>query len=362
MNAQWVVGMMSGTSLDGIDVAAIKTDGLSVFEIGPAKLYPYDIEFVEEIRRILGSHEETPYIKELEKKLTVLHAEAYENFLKTFNIPRAEIKLIGFHGHTILHESPKKFPKGRTWQLGDGALLSEMTKTPVVWDMRQNDVQHGGEGAPLVPVYHQALLRNFQKPVAVLNVGGVANITWISDDDLVAFDTGPGNALINDWVWKKLQIPYDVGGAIAAKGKCDQKVLEHFGRNPYFAIKPPKSLDRNEFSLEVVEHLSVEDGAATLTEMTVLGVFKALQFLPETPKVWYISGGGRHNKTLCQRLEHYLKPACVDSIDILNTDGDFVEAQAFAFLAMRSVKGLPLSFPHTTGVAVPLAGGMYKFK
>ncbi len=355
---QWTIGMMSGTSLDGIDVAAIKTDGISIFEVGPAKFYPYQEEFIEKLRGILGSQKITPSIQEIERQLTHLHADAFYDFLKTFDIPPSSIGIIGFHGHTILHEPPHKFPQGRTWQIGDGGLLNQLTHTPVVGHMRENDVKHGGQGAPLVPVYHQALVKDEPKPVAILNIGGVANITWISQDEIMACDTGPGNALINDWVWKNLHQPFDTDGHLASVGAIDQEVLSKFLQHPYFKITPPKSLDRNEFSLEGVQHLSVEDGAATLTEMTAAAVHQSLKFLPEHPKRWYICGGGRHNTTLLNRLAFYLQPATIHLIEELGNNGDFIEAQAFAFLAVRSQKGLPLTFPYTTGVKHPLTGGI----
>lgn len=356
--SKWVVGMMSGTSLDGIDVAAVKTDGESIFEVGPGQTYPYDKEFTRALRSILDSHELTPYIQEVEKSLTRLHAVVFHQFLKDFHIDAGEVRLVGFHGHTILHESPKKFSKGRTWQIGDGALLAKLIQTPVVGQLRTNDVAYGGEGAPLVPIYHQALLQDIEKPVAVLNIGGVANVTWIGRDKMIAFDTGPGNALINDWVLRNIGRDYDDNGFLAAQGKVNEKIIAKFSQHPYFSLKPPKSLGRDEFGAEWVKNCSVEDGAACLTEMTAVSVREALKFLPQAPKVWYVSGGGRYNTTLMTRLQFYLHPALVQSIDVLGDSGDFIEAQAWAFLAVRSERKLPITFPETTGVSKPITGGV----
>lgn len=352
--------MMSGTSLDGMDVAAIKTDGYQVFELSPGITVPYEPLLVRELTSLLGSTQSSPKVAKVETDLTQAHARAYTQFLKTTGISAKDVGLIGFHGHTILHQPPSRFERPRTWQLGDGALLAQLTETDVVYDMRAADLAAGGEGAPLVPIFHQVLLENIKKPVVVLNIGGVSNVTWLGENNaILAFDTGPGNALINDWVYSHTRQLYDRDGEIAAVGNVDTKTVTSFLVHPYFKQKPPKSLDRNDFTLGPVRELSLEDGAATLTEWTAASIASSQQFFPSPPHEWIVTGGGRHNITLMHRLRFLLAPARVSAIDVYKWDGNYIEAQAFAFLAMRSRLGLPLTFPTTTGVAEPVSGGVF---
>lgn len=357
---KWALGLMSGTSLDGIDIAALKTDGQKIFETGPEKFYPYDRAFAQALQSILNSSKQTDQISTIETQLTLHHAEAVKDFLKSFGLKKEEIDLIGFHGHTILHESPKKFPKGRTWQIGCPQLLAQEIGLPVIAHLRYKDVEHGGEGAPLVPLYHQALLNQKEKPAAVLNIGGVANVTWVGGDnlsDLLAFDTGPGNALLNDWIFEKKGVDFDQDGRLSQAGKPCTETVSEFLNHPYFQFSAPKSADRNQFHMPYPSHLSVEDTAATLAECTIQSILKAQNLFPKPVQSWYLSGGGRHNKFFKQRLKELLYPTPVFLIDQLGINGDFVEAQAFAFLAVRSDKGLPLTLPSTTGVPHPLTGG-----
>lgn len=357
---QWTIGMMSGTSMDGIAVAAIKTDGEEIFEKKDGLTVPYSQEFRDKLRNILGQSTLTPQIRSIEKELTELHAQAFFHYLEDASIPPHEVGLIGFHGHTIFHQPPSRFSNPRTWQIGDGQLLSQLTQTDVVFNMRENDVKHGGEGAPLVPLYHRALAHDLKKPAALINIGGISNVTWIGHkNQLLAFDMGPGNALLDDWVKTHYNMPYDKDGLIAARGTINKEVIKTFITHPYFQQKPPKSLDRLDFGLEDVRHLPSEDALATLTEMTAVAIKEGTRFFSEMPYTYIITGGGRLNKTLMQRLALHLAPAQVQTTEEIGWDGDYIESEAFAFLAVRATKGLPLSEPTTTGVKKAVSGGVW---
>ncbi len=277
-------------------------------------------------------------------------------------IRRSRSGLVGFHGHTILHRPAER----RTWQIGDGALLAGLAQVDVVADFRSADVAAGGEGAPLAPLYHAALAAQRAKPVAILNLGGVANVTWIGPrtnggdddgaDDILAFDTGPGNALIDDWVHRHTGGAADIDGALARAGAASAAYVAGFLAHPYFARKPPKSLDRDEFQGAIPEGLALADGAATLTEMTAASVAAATRHFPASPREWLVCGGGRHNPALMAALARNLGVR-VRPVEAAGWDGDALEAQAFAYLAVRSVMGLPLSLPATTGAPHPVPGG-----
>ncbi|HUK61637.1 MAG TPA: anhydro-N-acetylmuramic acid kinase [Stellaceae bacterium] len=345
-----VIGLMSGTSLDGIDAAFLTTDGRARIERGPFLTRPYAPQFRARLRAVLGGVGD---VAGVERELTELHAEAI-NALRTENA-LGDVDLVGFHGHTILHR-PRE---GRTWQIGDGALLARLTGVEVVNDFRSNDVAAGGEGAPLAPLYHQALAGALARPVAVLNIGGVANVTWIGaeEDDLLAFDTGPGNALLDDWMLQHTGRPLDEGGAMARQGRVSEAHLARFLANPYFARRPPKSLDRDDFAGAMPEGLSPADGAATLTAMTAAAVAAGARHFRAPAGRWLVTGGGRHNEALMAALRTRLGVP-VEPIDAaLACDGDALEAQAFAYLAARSVEGLPLSLPSTTGARTSVRGG-----
>jgi anhydro-N-acetylmuramic acid kinase len=270
------------------------------------------------------------------------------------------VELIGFHGQTIFHAPPQ------TIQMGDGGLLARLTGIPVVYDFRRQDCEKGGQGAPLVPVYHQGLCATMpsfaEGPTAVLNIGGVANITYIDGDQLIAFDTGPGNALIDDFMMREMEQPYDLGGKIASFGKPKIDLLQQWLGDPYFQKPFPKSLDRDHFQYLLKEARGKNggiDGLATLTAFTTFAVFHGLQKLPQFPKRVIVCGGGRKNQTILHWLRFLLKRSDVLLSDALGWDGDLLEAQAFGFLAVRSRQGLPLSFPGTTGVSMPTVGGTY---
>ncbi len=346
-----VIGLMSGTSLDGIDAAFIETDGEGRVVAGPWLTKPYERPLRERLRAALGGKGD---VAELERRLTEAHAEAVKSLIARHAL--GQIDLIGFHGHTILHAPDQ----GRTWQLGDGALLAKLTGIDVVGDFRSADMAAGGEGAPLVPLYHAALARELERPLAILNIGGVANVTWIGagDDQILAFDTGPGNALIDDWVLAQTGAASDLDGALAAKGKIDAAFLARFLAHPYFKRRPPKSLDRDEFAAFRPTGLALADGAATLTAMTAASIARGAEHFPAPARRFLVTGGGRHNPTLMAMLAARLG-APVAPVEAVGWEGDALEAQAFAYLALRSRKSLPLTMPGTTGVKAPVTGGRF---
>lgn len=352
------LGLMSGTSLDGVDAALLRTDGSRVTEHGAALTLPYPDSLRARLRSVLGGGGP---VAEVERDITLFHAEAVTALLAQAGLVPAQVDVVGFHGHTVLHRPQER----KTWQIGDGALLAEKTGIPVVNDFRTADVLAGGQGAPLVPVFHAAMAEGtlsdgFGYPVAVLNLGGVGNVTWIGGaDDLLAFDTGPGNALIDDWALRHTGQPVDLDGALAASGRCHDDAVSAFLSHPYFHRQPPKSLDRDDFrhlAERLTAGLSSADGAATLTAFTVASVVLGQDHFPHPPTRWLVCGGGRLNPTIMEGLRARLASR-VDAVDAVGWDGDALEAQAFAFLAVRSLRGLPLTFPATTGGPGPLSGG-----
>lgn len=352
------IGLMSGTSLDGIDVAMLESDGEGIVKRGPSATFAYDIAQQALLRQALrdalaikARYERPGKLVEVEVALTDWHAKAVDSFLSQQGLGDSKIDVIGFHGQTVLHQ-----PEARlTVQLGDGAALANATGIPVIHDMRAADVAAGGQGAPLVPIYHSALA--LVRPCAFVNIGGVANVTFIgSNGDLLAFDTGPGNALINDWMMKHRKLAFDDGGRACLSGKVSQAHLAAALSHPYFAQRPPKSLDRNSFAPLDVNDLNFETGAATLAAFTSHAIARAAEWFPEPPKQWIICGGGRHNAAIMQGLTGLLPN--VTSANAIGLNGDAMEAEAWAYLAVRSLKGLPLTFPGTTGIAAPMTGGV----
>lgn len=350
------IGLMSGTSLDGVDAAIIATDGELAVECGPALTIPYAEPVQAKLRSILGCRpeERSAEIAEIAAELTRLHGDAVRALLAESGNPTVEV--IGFHGHTIFHR-PRE---GVTYQIGDGSLLASLTGIDVINDFRSEDVAAGGEGAPFVPLFHVAMAADQPHPLAVLNLGGVGNVTWIGEDMApIAFDTGPGNALMDDWMRRHTGEPYDKEGQLAASGRPDRAVLAHLLGHPYFALRPPKSLDRNEFAasaLDAVAGLSLADGAATLAAFTAHSVARAFDHLPAAPLRLLVTGGGRHNRALMTALAALL-PFPVSAVEAVGWNGDALEAQAFGYLAVRSLRGLPLSLPSTTGARRPTQGG-----
>ena len=356
------LGLMSGTSMDGIDVALIETDGEDRVERGAAMTFAYSDELRALLRAAITdasymkSRNERPgSVPHADRELTEVHGASVSHFLRKRGIDRKSIGVIGFHGHTALHKPSSRL----TIQLGLGEMLAELTRCPVIYDMRAADVEAGGQGAPLVPIYHRALAAKIpQRPLAIVNIGGVANVTWIGRDDrLVAFDTGPGNALIDDWVRLKTGQSFDDGGALAARGRADDLIVAKYLSDPYFHGLAPKSLDRNAFSLDLVDGLSLEDGAATLSDVTARAIAGAVSLFPEMPQLWVICGGGRRNRALMAKIAGLVENAVVPA-EAVGFNGDSLEAEAWAYLAVRSLRGLPISFPDTTGVAQPMTGGV----
>ncbi|WP_419799696.1 MAG: anhydro-N-acetylmuramic acid kinase [Terasakiella sp.] len=348
---------MSGTSLDGIDVALIRTDGDKVGELLGFQTYPYDEGFRENVQTSFGHKDD---FGDLEEQVTQRHIQAVERFLQAEGFARSDIDLIGFHGQTVFHDPAAAL----TIQLGNGADMARAVGIDVVNDLRTADVMAGGQGAPLVPVFHRALVQqsNLKGPIAILNLGGVGNVTWIGrDGELLAFDTGPGNALIDDWVKRHTGKPYDEDGKIASCGNIHDDCVNTFICHPYFQKSAPKSLDRDEFksfAFDLVDGLSVEDGAATLAAFSIASVIKAQDEFPYWPERWVVCGGGRLNKSLMSAFRAYLY-ADVRTAEDVGWNGDAIEAQAFAYLAARSAEGLEITFPGTTGVSKPISGGVF---
>ena len=356
------IGLMSGTSLDGIDAALIKTDGHGYVEVIGFVSIPYDEELREKLRACLGAKTDPDgRIGMVEIEMTRAHAAAVDWLLGKTGMNPQDIDVVGFHGQTLYHDPDNAF----TWQIGNGAMLARLTGIDVVNDLRSADMKEGGQGAPLLPLYHHARAEAdaLEKPVAILNIGGVSNVTYLGrNGEVIAFDTGPGNALLDDWVKKHLNRPYDKDGMLARQGKIDQDVLAKCLNNPFFAAKTPKSLDRDAWDARLYQHLGAADGAATLSAFTVNAIAKALDHLPEPPKTWYVSGGGRLNPILMEGLRKIFNVA-VKPVDDLGWNGDAVEAEGFAYLAVRSLLKLPLSLPTTTGVSKPVTGGvLYEWK
>ncbi len=363
----WSIGLMTGTVLDGnVDVAAVRTDGEQIQELGPWMLIRYPPELRDLLLRAMTAARqwqfagsEPPVFREAELALTLAQAEAVVEFQRRSGLSRCDTSLIGFHGQTVLHRAPASGRPGATRQLGDGELLARILETDVVYDFRSKDMRVGGQGAPLAASYHLALLKRSGAAVntAVLNLGGVANITWWGGgDELVAFDTGPANAPLNDWIARHGLGEMDRNGMLARQGQVDEQRLQLLLAHPYFSAPYPKSLDRNAFSLESLDGLSPADGAATLTAFVGASVGKGIDRLPRRPSTLVICGGGRRNPALVESIRSRAGVTAVLAED-LGWRGDAVEAECFAYLAVRASRNLPISFPNTTGVPEPASGG-----
>ncbi len=372
-----VLGLMSGTSMDGVDAAIIETDGVGVTvrlgangraeALGPSRCAPYTEEdrallrrAKEEARAVIVSADQRMQrlgcLAQADAMITRRHAEAVEALLAQEGLTSADIDLVGFHGHTVLHRPEIRL----TVQIGDGAALATRLGISVVSDLRAADVAAGGEGAPLVPVFHRALAQacGIDPPLAILNLGGVANVTFIgSGDDLVGFDTGPANALVDDLMAERCGAAFDERGAMAASGHADEALLAWMTRHPYFDRRPPKSLDRDTFSHRMVGAAATPDAAATLTAFTAAAVARSLDWAPLPPRRWIVAGGGSANPEMVRRISERVGLP-VEPAEELGWSADFMEAQAFAYLAARSVAELPLTYPGTTGVSEPLTGGV----
>ncbi len=373
------IGLMSGTSLDGIDAALIETDGEAFVRLIAFRGEPYSdaarAQLAEATRMALtfDKPRASPPVVAAGELITRAHVFAVHKLLVDAGVAAADVDVIGFHGQTIAHRPDRRW----TWQIGDGAAVARATGITTVSDFRSADVAAGGQGAPLLPVYHAALAAGLEGPVAVLNLGGVGNITFIPGgtdmhdsremsperaqmmdrDGLVAFDTGPANGLIDSWVEAETGARYDAGGALAASGRVDETVLTAMLDHPFFDAPPPKSLDRNDFTIQPGRGLSAADGAATLTAFTAATVAEALRHLPARPVRLLVAGGGRHNPTMLAMIAARTG-LVVEPTDVLGWNGDALEAEGFAYMAVRTLKGLAISFPGTTGVPVAMAGGV----
>jgi anhydro-N-acetylmuramic acid kinase len=356
---------MSGTSLDGVDVALIETDGERIAALGPAGYRPYSDEERALLRSALEqgasltSRDARPgVLVEAEAFVTRAHAEAVEEFLTSEHIDKSGVAVVGFHGQTVLHKPASRL----TVQIGDGKALARCLGMTVAFDFRAADVAAGGQGAPLVPVFHQALARDLAHPhpIAVLNVGGVANVTWVDGGDPVACDTGPGNALIDDFMRARTGAPLDRDGDQASRGRADETFVENVLAHRFFDQPCPKSLDRNAFAFANIglPDFSVENGAATLSALTAASVARVMKHLPQPPKAWIVAGGGARNPTLMRMLAERLTPATVETADAVGWQSQSIEAQAFAYLAVRTLNNMPITFPLTTGVKQPMTGGV----
>jgi anhydro-N-acetylmuramic acid kinase len=370
-----ILGFMTGTSLDAVDMAVLETDGEEIQAFGPAgerKLREATRDLLLETTTIARAwprgQAEPAIFDEARRVVADEHLQAAESFIAEHGLAWGDFDLLGVHGQTVLHERPTPDRIGRTLQLLDADRLAAGCGRPVAFDFRTADVAAGGEGAPLAPIYHAARARasGLTAPVAVLNLGGVANVTFVQranradGGDLLAFDTGPANGMIDLVVQARGAGRFDEGGRLAMAGMVDPAILATLLARPYFASKPPKSLDRFDFPIEIVDALSLEDAAATLTAFTVASVARSYEWLPveERPRQLIVAGGGRHNAHMMAGLARALHGISeVVSADALGWRGDAIEAEAFAFLAARTARGLPISFPGTTGVAEPMTGG-----
>src|SRR6266403_1879153 len=357
------IGLMSGTSLDGVDVALIETDGRRVKAFGPTGYRPYTQDERGLLRQALTEAVNLPQrdarpgiLREAEHAVTVAHAEAVAAFTAQNRLSREDVDIVGFHGQTVLHRPAQKM----TVQIGDATALAKAIHIPVMHDFRAADVAAGGQGAPFVPVYHRALAQSLERegPMVVVNIGGVSNITYIDGaDTLIACDTGPGNALLDDFIFRTMGQRFDCEGRTAAQGVVDVAWVVRALEHRFFALPPPKSLDRNDFASLTLRGMSAADGAATLTAFTVEAIARIAPLLPKLPLSWIVVGGGARNLTMVRMLRERLAPVTVETAEGLGWSGDAIEAQAFGFLAARGLKGLPLSYPATTGVPIPMTGG-----
>ncbi len=362
------IGLMSGTSLDGIDVALVRTDGEGTVERGPTMGVAYYPAFRKRLQaaletaKAIGRRDERPGdLAAVERELTLRHAEAVRAFLDENGLTAAVVDVIGFHGQTVLHRPDQAL----TVQLGDGALLAREAGIDVVYDMRANDMAEGGQGAPLIPVYHAALARNLPAdcafPVVFVNIGGISNLTYVgADGAIVAFDSGPGNTLIDQWVEAQAGIPFDQGGMIASEGRVVASLAARYLDHPFFTATVRRSLDRNDFLPPAGGDATLEDGARTLAHVTAAAILTSAGHLPQPPRTYVVCGGGRLNRIIMADLADLAgaQGARVMAAEEAGLDGDSMEAEAWAYLAVRALEGLPLTFPGTTGVKAAVTGGV----
>lgn len=362
------IGLMSGTSMDGIDLALIKTDGEQVVEHIAAGSQNYSDAFrarlkqgLVDARGMTQRDERSGILKQLEHDLTLLHAVAVQDFLFAQGLSADDVDVIGFHGQTVLHRPDDAL----TVQIGDGALLAQETGIDVVYDMRAEDMHYGGQGAPLIPAYHAALAHNLEQkpdmPVVFVNIGGISNLTYVDETGrLAAFDSGPGNMLIDQWMELHAQGSFDAGGALALRGTVNSDLAAHYLSNAFFSGNQRRSLDRGDFAVPSIGTVSLEDGARTLAYVAAASILQSASHLPQKPRSYVVSGGGRKNAAIMAELSALAQAegAVVIDADTAGLDGDSMEAEAWGYLAVRSLKGLPLTYPSTTGCDRPVSGGV----
>lgn len=361
------IGLMSGTSMDGIDAALLKSDGQNEIEIIGHLSYAYPAVFRSKLKQSLDKvvgvtkRVELPEnVSSLERELTLEHAAIVDQLLKKYSILPSKVDLVGFHGQTILHRPDI----GLTIQLGDGQLLARKCGIDVVFDLRSNDMKHGGEGAPLVPVYHRALAQKLKDklnfPIAFINIGGISNLTFVGkDNELYAFDCGPGNGLIDQWMFLKTGSTMDRNGEAGLRGTVDEKIVNSYANHPFFSNEKPGSLDWRSFKPLLNDAISLEDGAASLSFITAYGIVNSFRHLPMLPKTLVVSGGGVHNGAIMKALKQLTQKNGIIILTArsLGLCSDFLEAEAWAYLAIRSIYQLPITFPTTTGCDRPRSGG-----
>ncbi len=362
------IGLMSGTSMDGIDLALIKTDGEQVVERIAAGSQNYSDAFrarlkqgLVDARGMTQREKRSGILKQLEHDLTLLHAVAVQDFLFAQGLSADDVDVIGFHGQTVLHRPDDAL----TVQIGDGALLAQEAGIDVVYDMRAEDMRHCGQGAPLIPAYHAALAHNLEQkpdmPVVFVNIGGISNLTYVDETGrLAAFDSGPGNMLIDQWMELHAQGSFDAGGALALRGTVNSDLAAHYLSNAFFSGNQRRSLDRGDFSVPSIGTVSLEDGARTLAYVAAASILQSASHLPQKPCSYVVSGGGRKNAAIMAELTALAQAegAVVIDADTAGLDGDSMEAEAWGYLAVRSLKGLPLTYPSTTGCDRPVSGGV----
>jgi len=350
------IGVISGTSMDGIDVSIVETDGEAFVKPGPGRTFAYPVDLRKTLQELIAQPQraQSEPLEDLERAVTKAHMDAIRRFMEEARIPAKDVGLIGFHGQTVYHRPEIRF----TRQLGLGDMVAKELGIDTVDRFRHADVASGGEGAPFVPLYHRALASSLPQPIMILNLGGVGNVTYIDGETVIAFDTGPASALLDDFVLRRCGLSFDENGRLAASGTVDERLVAEFMKNPFFDRPAPKSLDRQDFHARAksVEALSDADGAATLAAFTIESVVAALRHVPRAPQRWLVTGGGRLNTHFMRRLHERLGVP-VDPVEAVGWNGDFLEAQAFGYLAVRSTLGLPLSLPTTTGVPHPMPGG-----
>ena len=364
------IGLMSGTSIDGIDASIIKSDGEDTLNLIEDSFFPYDkkIRFrirslKEKIAKPSDLDRNKLELNDLEKEITLLHSYAVNKIVQKSKIKKPEINLVGLHGHTIFHS----FHDKKTKQLGNGKTLSELTRLNVIYDFRKNDIKNGGHGAPLVPVFHKLLQKklNLKTPVVFVNIGGISNLSYLDkDNEMISFDSGPGNFLIDKLIQLKSnnKIQFDKNGEIAFSGKVNKTILDIYINDPYYKSLPPKSLDVNHFNLNPVNNIGLENSIATLSELTSTTIVDSLNFFSQKPKKIILCGGGRKNKYILERIKKKSHISTIN-IDEYKLNGDFIESQAFAYLAIRSLLKKSISFPDTTGVSKQSTGGkLIEFK